>query len=149
MQLAGLESPDKHIAPDLLRCVQSLMQASRAQLTVKQLQGFDIDSSLGSLAQFAEAKWLRTLLDRNNDPEYDFHFDLNSAFVIGRSINAERDIVHTIVVSPCFLFNILRQFASGWVFQLKDDATYSFCRNAVAMIGFGVNSVGNHNHPFC
>jgi hypothetical protein len=83
MQLAGPESPDKHIAPDLLRCVQSLMRASLAQLTVKQLQGFDIDSFFGSLAQFAEAKWLRTLLDRNNDPEYDFHF-VNSAFVNNR-----------------------------------------------------------------
>jgi hypothetical protein len=27
--------------------------------------------------------------------------------------------------------------------------TFSFCRVAVDMIGLGVNSVGNHNHPLC
>jgi hypothetical protein len=64
-------------------------------------------------------------------------------------INAERDIVHINITSRSFLFNILRQIASGWVFQLNGAATFSFYRNAVDMIGFGVNSVGNHNHPLC
>jgi hypothetical protein len=54
MQLAGLESPDKHIALNMLHCVQRLVQASRAQLTVKQLQSFEIHSSFGSLAKFAQ-----------------------------------------------------------------------------------------------
>jgi hypothetical protein len=53
MQLAGPESPDKHISPNMLRCVQRLVRASRAQLTVKQLQDFDIDSSFGSPAKMA------------------------------------------------------------------------------------------------
>jgi hypothetical protein len=79
---------------------------------VKELQGFDIDSSFGCLAQ-----WFWTLLDGNNDLEDEFHFDLNSAFVIGRDINAERDIVHINITSPWFLFNILCQIASGWVFS--------------------------------
>jgi hypothetical protein len=43
LQLA--ESPTKHIEPLLLRCMQRVVRASRAQLTVKQLQGFNIDSS--------------------------------------------------------------------------------------------------------
>ncbi len=29
------------------------------------------------------------------------------------------------------------------------DATFSFCRVALDMIGLGVNLVGNHNHPLC
>ena len=45
--------------------------------------------------------------------------------------------------------NILRAIAAGWIFQLNADATFNFCRTAVDMIGFGVNSLGNHNHPLC
>jgi hypothetical protein len=87
MQLAGPESPDKQLRLTsfaVCRALCELPASSRAQFTVKQLQGFDIDSSFGSLAQFAEAKWFRTLLDRNNNPEHEFHFDLNSAFVNNR-----------------------------------------------------------------
>ncbi len=87
MQLAGRDSPGKNIARELLRCVQRVVRLSRAQLTIKQLQGFDIDSSIGSLSQFADAKWFRTLLDRQNDPEDDFLFDLYSPVVIGRDMN--------------------------------------------------------------
>jgi hypothetical protein len=47
------------------------------------------------------------------------------------------------------MFTILRVIASGWVFQLNGDATFSFCRVAVDMIGLGGNSVGNQNHPLC
>jgi hypothetical protein len=57
--------------------------------------------------------------------------------------------VHINLTSLWFLFNLLRVIASGWVFQLNGDATFSFCRVAVDMIGLGVNSVGNHNHPVC
>ena len=147
LQLA--ESPTKHIEPLLLRCMQRVVRASRAQLTVKQLQGFNIDSSFGSLAQFADVKWFKTLVARHNDPEDEFHFNIYSAFVIGRDLNAARDIVHMNITSLWFLSNILRQIATGWIFQLNADATFGFCRNAVDMIGFGVNSVGSHNHPLC
>jgi hypothetical protein len=147
LQLA--ESPTKHIEPLLLRCMQRVVRASRAQLTVKQLQGFNIDSSFGSLAQFADVKWFKTLVARHNDPEDEFHFNIYSAFVIGRDLNAARDIVHINITSLWFLSNILRQIATGWIFQLNADATFGFCRSAVDMIGFGVNSVGSHNHPLC
>ncbi len=100
MQLVGSDSPGKNIAPELLRCMQRVVRLSRAQSTIKQLQGFDIDNSFGSLTQFADAKWFRTLLDGNNDPEDDFHFDLYSPVVIGRDINASRDVVHINLTSP-------------------------------------------------
>jgi hypothetical protein len=57
--------------------------------------------------------------------------------------------MHMNITSLWFLSNILRQIATGWIFQLNADATFGFCRNAVDMIGFGVNSVGAHNHPLC
>jgi hypothetical protein len=132
--------------------MQRVVRVSRAKMTIRQLQGFNIDSTFGSLTQFADAKWFHTLLDRDNDPEDDFHFDLFSPVVIGRDINASSDIVHINLTSPWFLFNIFRVIASGWVFQLNVDATFSFCRVAIDMIRviirLGVNSVGNHNHRF-
>jgi hypothetical protein len=79
-----------------------------------------------SLQQIAGAKWFHGLIDRNNDPEDEFHFDPFSPFVIGRDINAEHDVIHLNVTSPWFLFNVLRAFAAGWVFQLNGDATFSF-----------------------
>ncbi len=45
MQFAGPESLGKNIAPELLRCVQRVVCLSRAQLTIKQLKGFNIDST--------------------------------------------------------------------------------------------------------
>ena len=69
--------------------------------------------------------------------------------MIGRNPDAQRDIVHMNLTSLWFLFNLLRVIASGWVFQLNGDATFSFCRVAVDMTGLGVNSVGNHTHPVC
>jgi hypothetical protein len=45
--------------------------------------------------------------------------DMYSAFVIGRDLNAARDIVHIIITSLWFLSNVLRQIATGWVFQLN------------------------------
>ncbi len=126
MQLAGPNSPGKNIVPELLLCMQRVVRVSRAQLTIRQLQGFDIGSSFGSLTQFTDAKWFRTLLDRNNHPEDDFHFDLFSPVVIGRDINASRDIVHINLTSLWFLLNIYRVIASGWVFQLNGDATSLF-----------------------
>jgi hypothetical protein len=32
---------------------------------------------------------------------------------------------------------------------VNSDATFNFCRCKVDMIGFGVNSLGGHNHPLC
>jgi hypothetical protein len=97
MQLA--ESPTKHIEPLLLRCMQRVVRASRAQLTVKQLQGLNIDSSFGSLAQFTDVKWFKTFVARHNDPEDEFHFNMYKPFVIGRDLNAGRDIVHMNITS--------------------------------------------------
>ena len=45
--------------------------------------------------------------------------------------------------------NVLRGIATGWIFQLNGDATFSFCKSAINVIGFGVNSLGKHTNPLC
>jgi hypothetical protein len=128
------------------------VRASWSQLTGKQLQGFDIDSCSDSITQFAEAKWFLTLFDCN-DPEDTFHFDFYSALHCIRKWSrhecgfiVKRDILHINVTSPWCIFNILCQIASGWFFHSNADATLSFCHTAF-IIGFRMNSVGNHNQP--
>ena len=111
---------------------------------MQQLQGFDIDSSYGSLQKFTDKFWFADLVARNNDRDDDFHFDFFSPIVIGRNLDPQRDIVHINITSMWFLLNIFRAIASGWVFQLNGDATFSFCRtmlhlpkfSAVGMLGF-------------
>ncbi len=88
-------------------------------------------------------------MDRNNDPDDAFYFDMFTTFVIGRDVNAAWDIVHIKISLLWFVRNILRHIATGWVFQLNAIATFGFCSNTVDMIGFDVNSVGNHHHPLC
>jgi hypothetical protein len=138
MSLAGPSRPIKLIEPALMRSLQRGISKARAQLTVKQREGRSINSSFGSLTRLAETKWFQTLVDRKNNPEDDFHFNLFSPLVIGRDIKAGHDIFHLDVTSPWFLFNVLRAIATGWVFQLNGDATFSFCKSAVDMIGLGV-----------
>ncbi len=85
LQLA--ESPTKHIEPLLLCCMQRIVYSRGVDaggvdcLTLssncKALIRF------GSLAQFSDVKWFRTLVDHHNDPEDDFHFNMYSALVIG------------------------------------------------------------------
>ena len=82
--------------------MQHCVKLSRAQSTMKQLQGFDIVNTYGSLQQFTDKFWFPDLVARNNDPEDDFHSDWFTPVVIGRNLDAQRVIVHT----PCGFFSI-------------------------------------------
>jgi hypothetical protein len=76
------------------------------------------------------------------------HLDLYAPVVIGHEFDAARDIIYINVSSPWWLLNAFRAINAGWVLQ-RSDATFYFCRRKVDMIGFGVNSLGGHNHPLC
>jgi hypothetical protein len=145
----ALVSEDVRIDPKFLRSIQHQVRKSRSVLTVAQLEGYTIGSSFGALSDFVSNFWINSLITRHNDEFDSFHFDLFRPFVIGHDIKPERDIVHINITSPWFMCNVLRQIASGWIFQLNADGTFGFCRHSVDMIGFGVNSVGGHNHPLC
>ncbi len=97
--------------------MQRAVSTSRVQLTFNQFEGFNIDNSSGSLARFADAKWFKTLVDRNNDPDDEFHFDIFSAFIIGHDVDAAGDIVDMNITLIWFLCNILRPIATGWFFS--------------------------------
>ena len=124
MSMAGPSSPGKHIEPALLRSVQRRVSRAREQLTVRKMDGFVLDASYGSLTQLAEAKWFRSLVERNNDPDDEYHFDLFSAVIIGRDLQPANDILHLNLPSPWLFLNVLRGIATGWIFQLNGDASF-------------------------
>ena len=76
MAMAGPSSPAKLIEPELLRSVQRRVSKSRAQLTVRKMEGRAIDASFGSLTQLASVMWFRSQIDRNNDQDDELHFKL-------------------------------------------------------------------------
>ena len=126
MQLFDPDSPGKRIGPSYLRSMQRRVKLTWDILTVKQLDGHNIENTYGSLGQFAEANWFRSLIDRHNDETDQYHLDFFKPVVIGRDLNAKRDIVHINISSLWFLMNSLRAIASGWVFQLNSDTTFNF-----------------------
>ncbi len=137
------------IDPKYICSIQRQVRKSRSLLTVAQLDRYTIGSLFSALTDFVSNFWINSLITRHNDDSDSFHFDLFRPFVIGHDIKPERDIVHINITSPWFMCNVLRQIASGWIFQLNADDTYGFCRHSVDMIGLNVNSVGRHNHPLC
>jgi hypothetical protein len=120
--------------------MQRVVHASRAQSTVKQLQGFNIDSSSNGLKRSLTSNGLKRSLTATMIPKMTF-ISICSAHSLLVAISMQQGIFFTSIV--------FRQIATRWVCQLNADATFWFCRNAVDMIGFGVNSVGSHIHPLC
>ena len=119
LAMACPSSLGKLIEPSLLRSVHRRVSKSLAQLTLKKMEGRAIDASYGSLTQLSEAMWFQPMVDRNNDPDDAFHFNLFSPVLIGRDVQAANDILHLKVTSPWFLLNFLRGTATGWVFQFE------------------------------
>jgi hypothetical protein len=111
--------------------------------------------SLSSQPQLCAGTWRRQLMRfcvENNwgslvaahNAGGDFHLDL---YVIGYDIQAAHDIVSINISSLHFLLNVFRAINAGRSMQLSGDCTFNFCRHNVDMIGFGVNSICDHNHP--
>ena len=121
----------------------------RAQLTTEQLDEFKIDDSFGSLVRYAEGKWFTNLFHEHLNSENDFHLGMFDVFVIGKDLNAAKDIVYLNFSTLWHLCNILRNIAAGWIFQLNGDVTFKVCWRTVALLCLGVNSLGNVNNTIC
>jgi hypothetical protein len=134
------------IPPQLIRSMRCRVRRSRAQLTVQQLQGITINNSFGYLWALTETKWFVTLVAQHNDPNDGNHLDMFEAVIIGRNLQAERDIVLLNTTSEWFLCNVLRAIECWWIFQLNGHATFNFCSRVVDIISLGVNYLCAHNH---
>jgi hypothetical protein len=76
----------------------------------------------------------------------EFHLDLYAPVVIGYDLQAAHDLFNINISSQHFLLNVFCAINSRWMFQLNANGTFNFCCHNVDMIGFGVNSIGGHNH---
>jgi hypothetical protein len=59
-----------------------------------------INDSFGSLQALSQAKWFVTLVARHNDLNDNYSLYMFATVIIGRDLQAERDIVHPNVTLP-------------------------------------------------
>jgi len=127
-------SPDKRIDPKLLPCVRRKVRKFRKELTSELLDRLKMDDSFGALNPFVQERWFTMLLEKHNDPDSDYHFNLFDVVVIGQDLNVEDDIVYMNTSSLWFLLNFLRNIAAGWLTQLNGDVTFKVNRRGVAAL---------------
>ena len=67
-------SPTKTIPVHLKQCVKRHVYTARKDITKKQLDGYDLNDSFGSLTVFAEINLFSTLMRKHNDLEDAAHY---------------------------------------------------------------------------
>ena len=61
------DSPTKNIPVQLKRCVERRVYSARKNMTKKQLDGYELNDSFGSLTVFSEINLFSTLMRKHND----------------------------------------------------------------------------------
>jgi hypothetical protein len=124
---------------------------ARKNLTTKQLGGFMIADSFGSLAEFCIRSSWSELGREHNDPAIDYHVSLYEYVVIGYELIAARVVVRINMSSVWMLANALRAIVAGCNFQLCADVTCNFqvCNRSVDLIEFSVISIPCQNNALC
>ncbi len=132
----------------MLCSIQHLVKTVQQELTIKRLSGSAIDDSYCNILSFSVKDNWNTLIQQNNVAEGRLHLDLFALVVIAHEFDASRDIFHISISSLWWLLSFPRnQFGMG--ISIERQRHIQFCRCKVGMIGFCVNSLGGHKHPFC
>ena len=108
-----------------------------------------MDGSFGSMARFAEKKWLKTKVQKHNDPSDPYLLDPNEVLVIGKSIDAEHQRIHLNMTTEFNLFNLVWAYASGWNVTIAGDGMYFLCRSDFGMVILSAVKLGGHHHAIC
>ena len=74
--LCDHNSPTKTMPVELERCVERRVCSCRKDMTKKQLDGYALTDSFGSLTVFSENNLFSALMRKHNDPEVAYHFRL-------------------------------------------------------------------------
>jgi hypothetical protein len=143
------DSPTKTIPVKLKRCVERRVYSARKQMTKKQLDGYELDDTFGSLSVFAEKNLFSMLLRKHNDPEDAYHLRLFDFVVLGSQVTAEHDLVRITFGSVWMMLNAYRAMKAGWGFQLNGDVTGKFCNKSVDLVEFSVTSIPKQNNILC
>ncbi len=136
MLLPVHDSPSKTIGAEHSRSVMRRVRHARKNLTTKQLGGFMIADSFGSLTKFCIRNSWPELVRKHNDLAIDYHVSLYEYVKIGYESIAARDVVRINTSSVWMLANALRAIVAGWNFQLCADVTANFCNRSVDLLEF-------------
>ena len=119
--LLDYDSPTKTIPVRLKRCVERLVYSCWKDMTKKQLDGYALNDSFGSLTVFSENNLFSALMRKHNDPEDAYHFRLFDFVVLGSQVTTEHDLVRITFGSVWMILNAYRAIMTGWGFQLNGD----------------------------
>ncbi len=124
------DRPTKTIGAEHSRSVMRRVRHAHKNLTTKQLGGFMIADSFGSLTAFCIRSSWSELVRKHNDPAIDYHVSPYEYIVIGYELIAARDVVRINMSSVRMLANTLQAIVSGWNFQLCADIAGNFCNRS-------------------
>ena len=130
------DSPTKTIPVKLKRCVERRVYSARKNMTKKQLDGYELNDSFGSLTVFSEINLFSTLMRKHNDPEDAYRFRRLDLVVLGSQVTAEHDLVRITFGSVWMTLrlNAYSAIISGWGFQLNGDITGKYCHKSVDLV---------------
>ena len=143
------DSPTKTIPVKLKRCVERRVYSARKNMTKKQLDGYELNDSFGSLTVFAEINLFSTLMRKHNDPDDAYHFRLFDFVVLGSQVTAEHDLVRITFGSVWMMLNAYRAIIAGWGFHLNGDVTGKYCNKSVDLVEFSATSIPKQNNILC
>lgn len=127
------------------KAVARLTRRERATVMEETFPGIKLDGSEGSMNELAESLSLEKLIARHNDPNDSFHMDEHQVVCVGHQF--EHGVRFAAFSTPHMLNNMARVKNSKWQAQGHTDAAFNWCGKEIALIGFGVNSMGAHFNP--
>jgi len=138
-----------HVSPHMTPSVRRLVVHARNDLLATFLDDVEMDGSFGSMERFGQAKWLKTKVQKHNDPEDPYHLNPNEVVVIGKSFDVAKQRVHLNMATPFSLFNYIRALASGWSITIAGDGLYCVCKADFGMTILSAVALGGHHHAIC
>ena len=137
-------SPGKQVPFDMRsrNAVNQLVRRTRHHIMTERVPGIKLNGSEGSMNQLAESLCLVKVLERHNDPADSFHMSLSEHQVVclGHQFS---DGVSFMCLST----------QHGACCQLRcqkqehTDPAFDWCGKEVALVGFGMNSMGARFNP--
>jgi hypothetical protein len=133
------------VNPNRQRAVDRLVQQERVKLYQPIVHGIDLDGRQGSMQRVADEMSIVKLIHLHNSGERELDPDepvcCGSQFSLGVSFMC--------LTTLHFLINMACAKNCGWQLQGHFDGSFNFCEKSIAMLGFGMGSLGSHFSPVC
>ena len=136
-------SPEKviRVNPNRQRAVERLMRKERVKLYQPLVHGIDLDGRQGSMQRLADEMSIVKLIHLHNSGEREL--DPHEPVCCGSSVS------FICLTTLHFLINMAHAKNCGWQLQGYFDGSFNFCEKSIAMLGFGMGSLGAHFNPVC